>query len=185
MIGAMEIVTPRLLLREFHAADHQAVHEYAADPAVTRFMDWGPNTPAETVGFLAAVRAEAADVPRSAYSLAIVVRTSSELIGSVRIAETSRVHRRGEMGYVLAQSHWGQGYATEAAAAALRFGFADLGLHRICATCDPDNVASARVLTKVGMRLEGHLHEHLFIRGEWRDRLTFAALSPALTRAAQ
>jgi len=175
----MELVTPRLLLREFSESDRHRIHAYAADPEVTRFMDWGPNTPQETVAFLAAVLTEPAAVPRCAYSLAIVVRATDELIGSVRLGETSRPHRRGELGYVLARPHWGMGYATEAAAAVLRFGFGDLGLHRICATCDPDNVASARVLTKVGMRLEGHLHEHLLIRGEWRDRLTFAALSPA------
>ncbi|HEV7706618.1 MAG TPA: GNAT family protein [Asanoa sp.] len=173
----MELVTSRLLLRELSDSDRPAVHGYAGDPAVTRFMDWGPNSPADTARFLDEVRGEASAVPRSSYTLAVVVRATDELVGAVHLAETSSEHRRGEMGYVLAAAHWGRGFATEAAAAVLRFGFDQVGLHRIAATCDPDNVASARVLTKIGMHREGHLREHLLIRGEWRDRSTFAALS--------
>jgi [ribosomal protein S5]-alanine N-acetyltransferase len=81
------------------------------------------------------------------------------------------------MGFVLARSRWRNGYATEAAAALLRFGFQNLALHKVSATCDPANGGSARVLAKIGMRPEGHLHDHLHIRGQWRDRLLFAAVS--------
>jgi RimJ/RimL family protein N-acetyltransferase len=177
MIVAMELVTSRLLLREFSASDYEAVHAYAADPEVTRFMDWGPNGPEDTVAFLAEVRRAALVVPRLGYSLAVVVCAAGDLVGAVHLGETSRAHRRGEMGYVLAQVHWRMGYATEAATAVLRFGFDEVGFHKITATCDPDNVASARVLEKIGMQYEGHLRRHLLIRGQWRDRLTFAALS--------
>jgi [ribosomal protein S5]-alanine N-acetyltransferase len=107
----------------------------------------------------------------------VVVRATGNLVGAVHLGETSRAHRRGEMGNVLAQAHWGKGYATEAGAAMLRYGFDEVGFHRITATCDPDNVASARVLEKIGMRYEGQLRQHLLIRGRWRDRLAFAAVA--------
>lgn len=174
----MELVTSRLLLREFSDSDHDAVHRYAGDTEVTRYMDWGPNSPADTAAFLSVVQSEASAGVRSAYTLAIVVRTNDELIGAVHLGETSSRHRRGEMGYVLARAHWHKGYATEAAAAILRFGFDSVGLHKIAATCDPENVGSARVLEKIGMQLEGYLRQHLLIRGQWRDRLAFAALAP-------
>ena len=174
----MELVTSRLVLREFSDSDHEAVHAYSGDPGVTRYMDWGPNSPEDTAAFLAEVRGEANAVPRLSYTLAVVVRANDELVGAVHLGETSREHRRGEMGYVLAQAHWRRGYATEAAAAIVRFGFEEVGFHKIAATCDPDNVASARVLEKIGMQYEGHLRQHLLIRGQWRDRLAFAALSP-------
>ncbi|NJC82695.1 GNAT family N-acetyltransferase [Planosporangium mesophilum] len=173
----MELVTSRLLLREFSESDLDAVHAYAADPEVTRFMDWGPNSPEDTAAFLAEVRQDRQAAPRSAYTLAVVVHATGDLVGAIHLEETSRAHRRGEMGYVLAQPHWRRGYATEAAAAILRFGFDEVGLRKITATCDPDNVASARVLEKIGMQYEGHLRQHLLIRGQWRDRLAFAALS--------
>jgi RimJ/RimL family protein N-acetyltransferase len=58
----------------------------------------------------------------------------------------------------------------------LRFGFDELGLHKISATCDPDNRGSARVLEKIGMRREGVLRDHFLIRGQWRDRLLWAVV---------
>jgi RimJ/RimL family protein N-acetyltransferase len=177
MIVTMELATTRLVLREFSASDYDTVHAYAGDPGVTRFMDWGPNSPEDTVAFLAQVGREATAVPRRSYTLAVVIRADDQLVGAVHLAQTSTEHRRGELGYVLAPSHWRRGYATEAATAILRFGFEELGLHRITATCDPDNVASARVLEKIGMQYEGRLRQHLLIRGQWRDRLTFAALA--------
>jgi ribosomal-protein-alanine N-acetyltransferase len=173
----MELTTPRLLLREFHAADHAAVHAFAGDAEVTRYTDWGPNDPADTTGFLTEVVRDALDVPRSRFGLAMVTREDGALIGSIELEVTSVTDGRANLGYVLGRPWWGHGYASEAAAALLRFGFGDLGLHKISATCDPDNAASVRVLTKVGMRREGHLHDHLRLRGQWRDRLLYAALS--------
>jgi ribosomal-protein-alanine N-acetyltransferase len=89
------------------------------------------------------------------------------------------VHAYAEFGYVLARSAWGRGYATEAATAVLAYAFGHLGLHRVAATCDPANTGSRHVLEKTGLQYEGHLHDYLYIRGEWRDRLLFAACRPA------
>ena len=67
-----------------------------------------------------------------------------------------------------------QGVATEAARLLLGFGFAVLGRRRIEATCDPDNVASRRVLEKLGMQFEGRLRDDLPMRDGWRDSLLFS-----------
>jgi RimJ/RimL family protein N-acetyltransferase len=175
----MELGTPRLLLREFRATDHPAVHAYAGDAEVVRYMDWGPNDLDATARFLSEVGRDATAAARTSYGLAVVNRADGALIGCVAVHISSAVHRRGELGYVLARASWGQGFATEAASAVLRFGFDELGLHKVSATCDPDNAGSARVLSKIGMRAEGHLRDHLLIRGQWRDRLLFAALATA------
>lgn len=98
------------------------------------------------------------------------------MIGSVSIGIVSAEHRRGELGYVFHRSNWSWGYATEAATLLLGFGRAALGLHRIEATCDPGNRASAHVLEKIGMRCEGRLRDHLLVRGVWRDSLLYAAV---------
>ncbi len=84
--------------------------------------------------------------------------------------------REGDIGYVLDQRFWGQGYGMEAAGRLLRFGFGELGLHRIFAICDPRNVGSIRVLEKIGMQREGRLREHMLVRGEWCDSLVYAIL---------
>ncbi|WP_080516570.1 GNAT family N-acetyltransferase [Salinispora tropica] len=95
----------------------------------------------------------------------------------MQLAKTDTAHRQAEIGYVPARTWWGHGYATEATQALMGFGFDQLGLREVSAGCDPANVASARVLTKIGMRPAGYRHNHLQIRGQWRDRLLFAATS--------
>jgi ribosomal-protein-alanine N-acetyltransferase len=171
----MELRTERLVLRPFRAGDHAAVHAFAGDPDVVRWMDWGPNTPEETAIFLGLALLSETESPRTAYRFAVVRAADDAVIGSAELHVESREHRRGTMGYLIAPAAQGQGFATEAAAVLLRFGFAVAGLHRITATCDPENVGSARILEKIGLRREGHLRDHYLIRGEWRDRLLYAA----------
>lgn len=167
----MELSTPRLRLREFTPGDHVAVHAFAGDAEVTRYTDWGPNTPEDTAAFLDEVVRESRARPRSRFALAVV--EGAALIGSVELRITGEA---GELGYVLHRDRWGQGYATECAAAMLRLGFGELGLCRISAFCDPGNVASSRVLIKIGMRPGSRLRDHVQVRGRWRDRLIFAAV---------
>ena len=78
---------------------------------------------------------------------------------------------------MISRDRAGSGYATEAAAAVLRFGFDTLGLHRIWATCRPENLGSSRVLEKIGMQREGHLRDHVMVRGAWQDSLLYAAIA--------
>ena len=174
----MELKTPRLLLRPFRAGDHAAVHAFAADPQVVRWMDWGPNTPEETAVFLGISLQSEHETPRTHYRFAVVRSADDAVIGSAELHIESPEHRRGAMGYLIATPAQGQGFATEAARAVLTFGFEQAGLHRISATCDPENAGSARVLEKIGMQREGHLRDYFHIRGEWRDRLTYAAIRP-------
>jgi ribosomal-protein-alanine N-acetyltransferase len=176
----MTITTDRLLLRPFRASDVAAVHAYASDPAVVRFMDWGPNTMAETRAYVDRILAP----PAGQHPFAVVRTADGMLLGGAELQMASIEHRRADMGYVLSPGAWGNGYATEAAAALLHFGFDRLGLHKLSATCDPENAGSARVLEKIGMHREGMLRDHLLIRGEWRDRLLWAALRDRPRRAA-
>jgi RimJ/RimL family protein N-acetyltransferase len=174
-IAGVELVTERLRIREFVAKDLPAVHRYASDPQVTSYMDWGPNDTRATDVFLQQAAASASSFPRSRYAMAVVRRDRDELIGSVELHVASDQEGRGVLGYVLARDSWGNGYATEAATALLRYGFDELGLRSITATCDPDNIASAAVLNKIGMHAEGCMHHSVYVRAEWRDRLLFAA----------
>jgi RimJ/RimL family protein N-acetyltransferase len=164
----MELITERLVLRPFTPDDWAGVHAYASDPEVVRHMDWGPNTPEDTTIYLDRI------VKTEQTAFAIV--REGQVLGAAEIQITSLEHGRAEMGYVLARAAWGHGYATEAAAALLRHGFGALGVHKISATCDPENTASAHVLAKIGMHQEGHLTDHFHIRGTWRDRLLWAAV---------
>jgi RimJ/RimL family protein N-acetyltransferase len=73
--------------------------------------------------------------------------------------------------------HHGNGYATEAGAAVLGLGFEAFGLHRIAGSCDARNVASARLMERLGMRLEATLRETEYVKGIWCDELVYALLA--------
>jgi RimJ/RimL family protein N-acetyltransferase len=146
----MELRTERLVLREFRLDDEVAVHRYGSDEEVTRYLTWGPNS----------------REPRTSFTLAVAT-LEGELIGVANLATTG-TQSPGELGYVLARDQWGHGYATEVARRLIVFGFEELGLRRITATCHPDNFASARVLEKAGMLFETTTQDHLGGRGGWR-----------------
>jgi RimJ/RimL family protein N-acetyltransferase len=171
----LELVTERLLLRGFTPEDVEAVHAYAGDPEVCRHTDWGPNTPAQSQAFVDEMCA--ASTLARPDSLTWAVTAAGNVVGACSVTVTSHEHQRGAMGYVLARAHWGRGCATEAARAVLGFAREELALERVEATCRPSNVASQRVLTKIGMQQEGLLRSHVIIRGRREDSLLFAAVS--------
>jgi len=150
------LTTPRLLLRDFAAADLPDVHAMRSDPEVARFMDFGPETLAQTREWLAGVVAHGRARPRSGYNLAIVLRGTGRVIGWIGFGESSRYPSgSGEhgVGYMLARAAWGQGYAAEALRAVIGYGIGALGARRVSAWCWEENRASARVMEKAGMRL--------------------------------
>ena len=176
MGGGHPAPTARLRFRDFGPDDFAAVHAYASVPEVTRYTSFGPNTEAETRGFLARAAAAALAEPRSSWPFAIIHGQTGTLIGSCGLELADPVGPQLSFGYVLAPAWWGQGYATEAAGALLRFGFEDLGAHRLFAHVFVGNEASARVLTKLGLRLESEVKQGTFVRGQWHDVRTYAML---------
>ena len=134
------------------------VHETGSWPVVTRFV------------------AQQGHQPRTTFQLAIVRRSDGRVIGHCGIGKHTASMCEAEIGYELAPHAWGQGYATEAARALVGFGFAELDIHRIAARCVADNVASARVLEKLGMRREGRVRGHEWFQGRWWDTLIYGLL---------
>jgi RimJ/RimL family protein N-acetyltransferase len=173
----MQIQTQRLLLREFLLDDFAGVHAYASQPETVRYMEWGPNTPEQTRDFLHRKMESQRALPRAEYELAVVLRETGRIIGGVGLRVSRPEHFAGDIGYTFNPAHWGNGYAAEAAAALLAFGFGELKLHRIHATCDPENRRSARVMEKIGMQYEGRLRDYTFEKGKWRDSLIYARLA--------
>jgi RimJ/RimL family protein N-acetyltransferase len=86
------------------------------------------------------------------------------------------VYRSAALGYVLDDAAWGQGYATEAAVALLDWAFDTLDLNRVQAETDTRNLASARVLEKIGFQREGTLREDCVVNGEVSDSWVFGLL---------
>lgn len=139
--------TPRLRLRRPQPADAAAVFEYASDPEVVRYMDW-PASVEPADGIKATERAAEKWESGEEYSWRLTVPPDDRPIGSIGCRVGGE---QADFGFVLNQRHWGHGYATEAAGAVLEWLKSLEAIKRIYATCDVDNVASARVLEKLGL----------------------------------
>lgn len=85
-------------------------------------------------------------------------------------------HNRAEIGYVISTKNWGKGYGTEVANAVISFGFEQMELERIQARCFIDNIASQRVMEKVGMTYEGTLRKAMFVKGKFQDIKIYSIL---------
>lgn len=169
--------TERLELRPFTDDDLDALFEMQNGEEMTRYLYSKPRTRDEMREQLRRLeQMTAIDEETDSIRLAAVLRESGVVVGDISLWRTSREHATCELGYVLHPGHYGHGYATEAGAALLRLGFEDLGMHRIVATADARNLASIRVMQRLGMRPEAHLRENEFIKGEWTDEVIYAML---------
>jgi RimJ/RimL family protein N-acetyltransferase len=169
------IETERLLLRPYREDDLDVLHDIQSRPEVVRYLYWEPRT-REKVEQVIRDSTDRIDGEDSGLTLAIQPRGSDTMVGDVVLMYRSEVHRQGEIGFVLHPDHQGHGYATEAARTMLRLGFEQLGLHRIVGRLEARNAASAAVLERLGMRLEAHLRENEWVKGEWQSELVYAML---------
>jgi RimJ/RimL family protein N-acetyltransferase len=174
--SGLALRTKRLLLRDFREEDWESVHVYASDPEVVKHMSWGPNTEEETKRFVRQAMEWEEERPRLHFELAVILKADDSLIGGCGLNLSSSQNREGSLGCCFNRIYWRAGFATEAAETLILYGFEQLGLHRIWATCDPENLASARVLEKVGMKREAQLRENIWNRGKWRDSVIYAIL---------
>ena len=170
----MQLETRRLLIREFVPEDTARIHEYASDPLVVQYMTWGPNTLEDTRSYVELTREMQQEQPRQGYEFAVVLKEEHVLVGGCGLHISNP--GQGEIGYCYNRSFWGRGLASEAADALLAFGFKELELHRIYATCRPENTGSAKVMQKLGMVYEGHLRGHMRHKGQWLDSYQYSIL---------
>jgi ribosomal-protein-alanine N-acetyltransferase len=170
------LMTPRLIIRDYQAGDFPGVHEYSRDLETVKFMTWGPNSPEDTRKFIKLAISQQAINPRVNYHFVVLWRDTLTIIGGCGIHIQKPYSHSAELGYGFNKSYWGQGIATEAVGALHQFGIETLRLHRISATCDIRNIASARVMEKNNMRREAHFIKHIWQRSEWRDSYLYAIL---------
>jgi len=172
----MELTTARLTLREFQPDDWRAVLEYQHDPRYLRFYPWTDRSADDVRRFVDAFCAQQRGSPRARYQLAVTERETGVLVGNCGVRVESVDARQGSIGYELDPRYWGRGYATEAAAAMMRIGFCELGLHRLWARVLAANEPSIRVLERLRMRPEGRLREHERFKGRWWDVCLYGVL---------
>lgn len=146
---------------------------YASDPEVTRYVTWRPYKDRREVGPFLQSRLARWDSGEE-YSWALALLPEDRVIGMIgcRLREHA-----ADIGYVLGRKYWGHGYMTEAAKAVVDWASGLGSVYRVWAVCDVENVASSRVLEKVGMQREGILRRYIVhpnVSAEPKDCFVYA-----------
>jgi [ribosomal protein S5]-alanine N-acetyltransferase len=149
----LEIQTPRLRLRRPLPSDVAAVFAYASDPEVVHYMDWPRSESIEAVASYLEASAEAWQSGEEWYW----VVTLPDGDGAVGGAALRIKGQSADFGYVLGRQYWRLGLGTEVASAIVALALSVPAIKRVWATCDAENLASARVLEKSGLTREGML----------------------------
>jgi len=173
------ILTERLVIREFISSDKDALMYFVRKPEQLELMLFSLKDEAEVDGFLDAAISDQAAEKREAYNFAIALRGDplDLCIGCVCLMDIAENLAQAELGYFFHSDVWGRGYGSEAARAAVNFGFRNLGLHRVWGMCHVRNIGSAHVMEKIGMKHEGTLREHAWLRDHYRSSHVFGVLS--------
>ena len=168
--------TERLRLRTYTDDDFDAFFDLHRREDVARYLPWHPRAEQAAREALARHQRLTVEVDDQGVTLAAFDKATERLVGDFVLILRSVEHRRGEVGYVLHPDFAGRGLATEGARVMLDIAFEKLGLRRVIGRIDARNQASARVLTKLGLRHEAHLVQNELFKGEWTDEDDFAIL---------
>ena len=174
-LPAPTLTTARLRLRPFAASDGDDLWALQSNPHVLRYWDSPPWTDRARVDrFLDTCRAMATE--GSGTRLVVERADDATFLGWTSLNRWNPDFRSASLGYCFREAAWGHGYATESAAALLTWAFATLDLNRVQAETDTRNLASARVLEKLGFQREGTLREDCVVNGDVSDSWVYGLL---------
>lgn len=164
--------TERLTLRFVRPGDEETITAYRNDPEVARLQDWDLPYTAERARDLI-VRHEGVVDLQAGRGHQIAVEHDGALVGDLYVG----LHEQGgiaDLGFTLIPSVQGKGLAFEAASAVVEDAVERLGVHRVVAELSTENLASARLLERLGMTFESHTRRSFWWRGRWDDNLYYS-----------
>lgn len=167
----------RLTLRMLARPDITEFTRYRNDPEVARYQEW-PLPYTRDLAHELVDEMEALGRPTPGAWAQLAVERDGQLVGDFAVW----IDPDGELamiGYTISPDHQGHAYAVEAASAVIDWLFDRRTVHRIAATIDPRNLASARVLERCGFEYIGTARSAAWSRGEWTDDARFSLLEPA------
>jgi len=169
--------TERLVLEDMNGDDLAPMLQLARDLRVMRYVLIWLENDGQVAGFVQHAIEESQRQDRMGYILAIRIPGTGEFAGFAMLEIDPEQVSTAEVGCILLPDYWKSGYASEILRALLAFGFGNLGLHRVYGKCDELNIASAHVLEKGGLRYEGTLREHVWLRDHWRSTRYYGMLA--------
>lgn len=168
-------ILPRVRLRRMDEADVPALFAIYSDEEATRYLARPRMTAlAHAEEMLGRIRAGYAE--GTSLQLAIERNADHAFLGVCLLFNVAPRGARAEIGYILGREHWRRGYVSEALPALVDHAFDAMRLNRLEADIDPRNVASARVLERLGFRREGLLRERWIVNGEVSDSAIYGLL---------
>lgn len=152
-----QLETKRLILRDLLESDFEAMHKLRSNPDVTRYIDYVESKSVkETRDWIIGTIRQNSLVPRRSYNLVIVRSTDKATIGWIGMGQPSdKTKGDVDFGYAILPEFWGHGFVSEALAAIINFAFVELSASKIFGECHLENLASARVMEKVGLLCQG------------------------------
>jgi len=170
------IETDRLLIRRFKVSDYNDLYEYLSNPVTYLFEPGKPVTLGEAK-VLTKLRYKGNDF------FAVVLKQSNKMIGHLYLKQLEPEERlTWELGYIFNPAYQRKGYASEASAALTEYAFKNLKAHRIMARCNPDNIASWKLLEKIGFKREGYFEKFGFVHRDdngnpiWTDAYEYSRI---------
>ncbi|MEM7339963.1 MAG: GNAT family protein [Actinomycetota bacterium] len=170
----MKKVGERVTIRDFVLDDAEAAAAIIGDDRVTNWLSFDSRPAAAATAMMERAIEMASLDPRTEYYLGITPIESDRVVGFVRLELTGV--KAAKLGFAINADYWGHGYAPEAAALIVAFGFDELGLHRISAAVGPENERSLRLVERLGFVHEGTIRDHVFTNGAWRASHLYSIL---------
>ncbi|HAM79268.1 GNAT family N-acetyltransferase [Ornithinibacillus bavariensis] len=167
--------TKRILLRQIEKGDAQAIFEYLSDKEVMKHYGTEPfQTVDEAIRAIS--RYESLFMEKRGIRWGITLKGDNKVIGSCFFYDMVAEHYRTDIGFVLNKNYWGQGNAQEAVKAAINYGYEYLNINRIQAVIEPANVASQKLVERLGFLREGLLRSYEYFCGKFDDLYMFSLL---------
>ena len=168
------IETNRLMIRKFKVSDYNDLYEYLSNP-VTYIFEPGRPITLDEAKVLTRQRSKGTDF------FAVVLKQNDKMIGHLYLKHIEpKEQLTWELGYIFKPAYQRKGYASEASAALTEYAFKNFKAHRIMARCNPDNIASWKLLEKIGFKREGHFEKYAFIHRDnngnpiWTDAYEYS-----------
>jgi ribosomal-protein-serine acetyltransferase len=173
-----QLDTERLLLRPSRRGDLAQLHEaiQATLPELVRWLPWARPTHDKRDSRQYLRHARSTWTRRAAFEYVLEARDTKQLVGMASVHRIDWYRRCAGLGYWIRKEMWGQGFATEAGAALVERSLLVWELHRIEAHIATDNIASQRVIEKLGFQREGIARQIEFVNGRYLDHVQYSLL---------
>lgn len=173
----LPLTTDRLVLRAFERSDVPLVSRYHLLPGVQRYLVRPTRYREDVAAAVEIMRGQVGlQRPGDTLTLAMQRRGDKALLGHVSLHWSDATAGQGELLFAIDPAQAGHGFLTEALTSMLNLAFEHFHIHRVFVRCDGRNHHSAKLMQKLGMRLEAHYREHALFQGEWDEELHFAIL---------